>query len=190
MPYLSTGIFFCRSTKLIWSSNSFNGIGLWLHRLISTDRATVLILTSCCWKDAFKITLIWRIVPFRMDLLTSSISLHKMSKQNLMRRSKYDWCDLMGIPNETSWMSFNVCSCRISDRNNISVKMGKNSNLCRVFGWLLNAIIIFSISSMALPNGPDFGSHFKITWCKLFSDDGSSWILLTKSASREFTIVS
>lgn len=48
MPYTSSGIFFCRSTKLIWSSSNFNGIGLWLHKLISTDKATVLILISCC----------------------------------------------------------------------------------------------------------------------------------------------
>lgn len=154
IPYISSGILFCRSTKLICCSNNFNDIGLWLHKLINTDKAIDLILQSFCNKIRCSVHINLTIKKAKNKTLTLSVSLHKISTQNFRTFSKYGWCNLIEMPNETSWINFNACSTRIPGRNKRSASIGTNWIRCSKFCRSFNASIIFSISSTAFPNGP------------------------------------
>lgn len=72
-----------------------------------------------------------------------------------MSCSMYGWHVLMTIPNETSWINFNVYSFRDGDHlSRTSVSTGRMSNFRSKSCSSFSNTMTFSINSTDFPNGP------------------------------------
>lgn len=93
MPYVSSGIFFCKSITLICCSNKPNDMAFLLQTLIRTDNARVRILISYCRNiDVLLVQLldIYLIKSFLRTKITQVFfgSSQSILTQNSMRRSR------------------------------------------------------------------------------------------------------